>query len=101
MQAQTCSGKTSAKLIIESVTPLSSKPEITIRNIGGQTANLTNYRLEGSQGKPMLVGHQWSDIDGLPVQLEHCSTGVCQGRAMSQLEEAACNLHLSKVLRHI
>lgn len=51
MQAPVCTGKTPAKLIIESVTPVSASPDIVIRNTGGQTANITGYRLSGGAGR--------------------------------------------------
>uniref|UniRef100_A0A383WQB5 FAS1 domain-containing protein n=1 Tax=Tetradesmus obliquus TaxID=3088 RepID=A0A383WQB5_TETOB len=48
-----CSGSTQAKLIIQSVTPIpgaGNTAQVVIRNIGGQTANITGYRLTGTAG---------------------------------------------------
>lgn len=70
MQAPTCSGKTNAKLLIESVTPVSGTPEITIRNTGGQTANISNYKLEGGAGEPAIVEE--------PLEDHECIASPCQ-----------------------
>jgi hypothetical protein len=52
--AAECSGSTQAKLIIQSVTPIpgaGKTAEVVIRNIGGQTANITGYCLTGADSK--------------------------------------------------
>lgn len=55
-------GKTPAKLVVEKVIPYpaaGSVNTITIRNIGGQTANLTGYRLTDSDTRPVAAANNF------------------------------------------
>ena len=62
LQAPVCQGKTPASLIIESVQPVPAGaggvPSISLRNAGGQSANITGYRLAAgnSTGAALTIG---------------------------------------------
>jgi hypothetical protein len=61
-KAPVCQGKTPASLVIESVQPVppgaGGVPSISLRNAGGQAANITGYRLaaNGSAGGVLTIG---------------------------------------------
>lgn len=55
-------GKTPAKIVIEKVIPYPTPGSfniVVLRNIGGQTANLTGYRLTDSDTRPVAAANDF------------------------------------------